>query len=166
MFQVHWSKGGIPLRAEWVDVKKAAHKSSLQIFNVSELKELLLCVVSNTFLANKGYLKQQVKGVPIGADAGPELANLYLFAYESNFIDRLEREDLSKARQFHLSFRKIDDLLMVDNPHHELALKNLTEGGLYPNFLKRSATSVSEDHVQFCGMNIRNDGDGLSLIHI
>ena len=93
------------------------------------LKQLLTYVVKNTFLANGDFLRQQKKGVPIGADAGPELANLYLFAYESAFIDRLESKDILKARSFHLSFRKIDDLLLVDNPNHELALKNFFFGG-------------------------------------
>ena len=165
MLRVSLSRMGLPQTAEWVDSKKPVHKPSEQIFTVNGLKQLLAYVVKNTFLANGDFLRQQKKGAPIGADAGPELANLYLFAYESEFIDRLEREDISKARSFHLSFRKIDDLLLVDNPNHELALKNLEDGGIYPKFLVRSSTSLSKSHVHFCGMNIRStdDGDGFEF---
>ena len=53
----------------------------------------------------------------MGTNRAPLLAKLYLYAYESSFIDRIQStKGSATVRSFHMSFRIIDDLLAVDNP--------------------------------------------------
>jgi hypothetical protein len=101
-----------------------------------------------------------VLGIPMGTNCAPALANLYLYSYESRFLDRLMaegREDV--ARKFHMSFRYIDDALSLDNEHWmEFTSKTAEDGGIYPSALKLNDTTLTEeaDAVHFLGMTIRN----------
>ena len=92
--------------------------------------------------------------------SAPELANLYLYSYESEFIDRLCVTDHTAARAFHLSFRLIDDLLSMDNGAFDVFSRCLEEGGVYPRSLACGCTSSSLDRVQFCGLDISTRGKG------
>ena len=135
--------------------------------------ELVTFLVGNTYIVNGGVLRKQVVGIPMGTNCGPLLANLYLYAYESAFIDRLSKiEGLPKAQAFHMTFRLIDDLLSVANPsirnyvylpappeHAPTALV----GGMYPPELLLEDTSISDCKVNFVGMAITSSRLGLSL---
>jgi hypothetical protein len=74
-------------------------------------------VVTNTYVMNGSILRKQAVSIPMGANCAPAVANLYLYSYESEYIDRLTRSnEVEKAQAFHLSFRLIDDVLSFDNP--------------------------------------------------
>ena len=64
----------------------------------------------------------------MGTNSAVELANLYLYSYESEFIDRLCETDHKTARAFHLTFRLIDDLLSMDNEEFGVFSLCLEEG--------------------------------------
>ena len=63
----------------------------------------------------------------MGTNPGPSIANLYLYGYESSYIDthflnarvgetHAERNmRLEEGKRFHMSFRYIDDTLSFDN---------------------------------------------------
>ena len=51
-------------------------------------------------------------GIPMGTNCAPLLADLFLYSYENEFLDKLFKEGKRKlARQFNLSFSYIDDLI-------------------------------------------------------
>ena len=50
---------------------------------------LLDCVLSNTFFSFGGRVFHQVKGIPMGIQPAPLIANLFLAAYEFEFFQRL-----------------------------------------------------------------------------
>ena len=67
-----------------------------------------------------------------------------------------------------MTFRLIDDVLSVDNPsvhlYIDLPHKEGSEvGGIYPAELTLNNTSVSENLVQFLGMELKYTGDVLTL---
>ena len=111
----------------------------------------------------------------MGTNCGPLLANLYLYAYESSFIDRLQSlSELGKetARSFHMTFRLIDDVFSVGNPvihqyvHQPARRENDGKtgiGGLYPHELQLNDTNVSDTEVHFLGMTISNLDGSLEL---
>lgn len=91
----------------------------------------------------------------MGTNCAPCLADIYLYKYESRYIDALTRKSLVQAKRFHATFRYIDDLLSVDNTHWRSAIsKPAEEGGLYPRALQLNDTSVSKDTAQFLGMEV------------
>ena len=127
------------------------------------------------FINNGGVLRKQIRGIPMGTNCGPLLANLYLYAYESSFIDRLQSlSELGKetARSFHMTFRLIDDVFSVGNPvihqyvHQPARRENDGKtgiGGLYPHELQLNDTNVSDTEVHFLGMTISNLDGSLEL---
>lgn len=92
----------------------------------------------------------------MGTNAAPELANLYLYFYESRFIDRLILHNILMAQSFHLTFRLLDDVLSVDNSHYGKFTSTLEKGGIYPSFLPCEPTNTNPRRTNFCG--IRVDG--------
>jgi hypothetical protein len=105
-----------------------------------------------------------VIGIPMGTNCAPALANLYLYAYESAFIDRLMAHDIRTARACHMTFRLIDDVLSVDNRKMQQCTDDCAEeGGMYPRALRLNNTSISRSEVQFLGMRLRSAKNGLQL---
>ena len=52
----------------------------------------------------------------MGTNCAPLLADLFLYSYENEFLDKLIKEDKRKlARRFNLSYRYIDDLISFNN---------------------------------------------------
>ena len=55
-------------------------------------------------------------GIPMGTNCAPLLADLFLYSYENEFLDKLIKEGKRKlARKFNLSYRYIDDLISFNN---------------------------------------------------
>ena len=123
---------------------------------IDRLIELVKFLVSNIFINNETISRQTI-GIPMGTNCAPPLANLFLYHYESSYISRVEAEEgVEVAKQFHMTFRLIDDVLSVDNPMIQKALENPFEmGGLYPASLQLNKTSNSDDSVDFIGVNIK-----------
>lgn len=122
-------------------------------------------MISNAFVMNGGVIKRQTIGLPMGTNCAPNLANLYLYSYESTFIDRLVAvKGTSIGEQFHMSFRLIDDTLSIDNPHWRVYAERKYEsvpadgiGGIYPAALALNNTTVVPDReVTFLGIRIRD----------
>lgn len=149
--------------ATWVDCKRTCVEKSDKILSVRDLKDLCHFVVYNAYVNNRDCLLNQSVGIPMGTNAAPPLANLYLYSYEAEYIDRICEEDHGIARDFHLSFRLLDDLLSVDNVHHEAFSRCREDGGVYPKTLVCGLTNKSVDKVQFCGLNIENQKDTFAI---
>ena len=55
-------------------------------------------------------------GIPMGTNCAPLLADLFLYSYENEVLDKLVKESKRKlARKFNLSYRYIDDLISFNN---------------------------------------------------
>ena len=140
----------------WVRGNKSDHTKYRHVFTHATLIELVRYLVSNTFLKCGGEIHKQVVGIPMGTNCAPTLANLFLYYYESSFISRLEAEEgVSTARDFHMTFRLIDDVLSVDNPHMESSVAaSYEEGGIYPASLSLNKTTASTSEADFVGIHI------------
>ena len=150
--------------ASWVDSKSSSHTKSSQIFSSKEVKDLVYFVVMNTFILNGGKLKRQKIGIPMGTNSAPNITNLYLYSYESDYIDLLVKEGCEdQAQQFNGTFRLIDDCLSVDNPLHSVFAIPLEKGGVYPASLTCSETSSCMDTVNFCGAEISGTETGFRI---
>ena len=148
-------------KSTWVRQRKSVHNAKSQVWDQAEVVELVQFVLENTFIKNGDALRRQKMGIPMGTNAAPLIANLYLYAYESSYIDRLvEQGQLDDARGFHLTFRLIDDVLSLDNALFKAAVMGDGQGGdvIYPPALKLNETTVGDGVVHFLGMDIRSDG--------
>jgi hypothetical protein len=46
-------------------------------------------IIDNVFVSFGGILFQQVVGIPMGTNCAPLLADLFLYSYESEFLQKL-----------------------------------------------------------------------------
>ena len=73
-------------------------------------------LVDNIYVRFGGQLFRQMVGIPMGTNCAPLLADLFLYSYENEFLDKLIKEGKRKlARRFNLSYRYIDDLISFNN---------------------------------------------------
>lgn len=157
-----WSKS----RATWKASKRpgSCHTNKEHSFDTNAIVDLVSFLVANTFLVNGDAIKRQKVGIPMGTNCAPVLANLFLYVYESRYVDRLTAMSANKARQFHLTFRFIDDVLSLDNAHWPAAIEQSSaNGGLYPAELELSDTSISEHEAHFLGLHIVTQANRLRI---
>ena len=136
-------------------------KERIHQFICNDLIEAVTWLIDNTYLVNGDRCSKQQVGIPMGTNAAPPIANLFLYGHESSKIDKLLDEGkLDVALLFHLTFRLIDDVLSVDNEEFESECSN----GLYPASLKLNDTSVVPDlEVNFLGMHIKSIDDSIHI---
>ena len=75
----------------------------------------------------------------MGTNCAPLLADLFLYSYENEFLDKLIKEGKRKlARKFNLSYRYIDDLISFNNKRFKEFISDI-----YPKKLTISETTES-----------------------
>ena len=73
-------------------------------------------LVDNIYVRFGGQLFRQTVGISMGTNCAPLLADLCLYSYENEFLDKLIKEGKRKLpRKFNLSYRYIDDLISFNN---------------------------------------------------
>jgi hypothetical protein len=130
------------------------HKITLDAHAFFEIFDFL---IDNVYVANGNTLYRQSVGIPMGTNCGPVVANLYLYAYESKFIDGLiQNNQTETAKKFHTTFRFIDDVLSLDNN----AFRN---SRIYPPGLTLNETTEPNMTTAFIGMQIKKDQNKWTL---
>ena len=74
----------------------------------------------------------------MGTDCAPVVANLFLFAYEYEFMKGLLKDNITLDSKFSNTYRYIDDLLCINNKDVELSISDI-----YPKkfILKKTNTT-------------------------
>ena len=65
---------------------RSSNKTS---FSKDELIECVNYLIDNSFVIYQGKIYKQVIGIPMGTNAGPQIANTYLHVYEYEYIKKL-----------------------------------------------------------------------------
>jgi hypothetical protein len=65
---------------------------------------------------NSKVLMEDTVGIPMGTNCTPILADLFLYSYESEFLEELVKDEkIHEARAFNFTYRYIDDVLSINN---------------------------------------------------
>jgi hypothetical protein len=76
---------------------------------------MLEFLIDSIFVSFGGTLFQQVVGIPKGTNCAPLLADLFLYSYESEFIQMLVKDGKKhEARTFNFTHRYIDNVLSIN----------------------------------------------------
>ena len=84
-------------------------------FTRNSLKVAVKHLIENCYFTVGNTVLRQAIGIPMGIDPAPFWANLFLYAYESNYMSDLIALDKVKARHFHSTNRFIDDLCTLND---------------------------------------------------
>ena len=68
-------------------------------------------LVDNIYVRFGEQLFRQMVGIPMGTNCVPLLADLFLYSFENEVLDKLLKEERKLARKFNLSYHYIDDLI-------------------------------------------------------
>ena len=115
-------------------------------YTEEQVVSMLEFLIDNIFVEFGGRLFQQIVGIPMGTNCAPLLADLFLFSYESEFLQTLvKNKRIKEARLFNFTFRYIDDVLSINNPNFsdwvpliyppELEIKETTDTASSASFL-------------------------------
>ena len=85
-------------------------------YSEEQVISMLEFLIDNVFVSFGGTLFQQVFGIPMGTNCSPLLADLFLYSYESAFLQKLVKDKkIHEARAFNFTYRYIDDVLSINN---------------------------------------------------
>ena len=99
---------------------------------------------------------QHIVGIPVGTNRAPLLADIFLYSYEAGFIQSLLSTGKKKlASQFNFTYRYIDDVLSINNPHFENYL-----GQMYPAELEIKNTTESNTSASYLDLLLSIGRDG------
>ena len=117
-------------------------------------------MIDNIYVEFGGQVFQQTIGIPMGTNCAPLLADLFLYSYEAEFIQKLlSQKQKVIAQSFNYTYRYIDDVLSLSNHNFdqyvdqiyppELDIKNTTESTRSTSYLDilLSVDTVSYTHL-------------------
>ena len=108
-------------------------------YTANDICKMIEFLVDNIYVRFGGQLFRQMVGIPMGTNCAPLLADLFLYSYENEFLDKLIKEGKRKlARRFNLSYRYIDDLISFNNKRFKEFISDI-----YPKELTISETTES-----------------------
>ena len=116
--------------------------------NKDDVLSLLEYLLNNIYVKYRDNIFRQVIGVPMGTDCAPDLANLFLFAFEYKYIIGLIDVKSDDIKRF--KFIYIDDLLVLnDNGHFDSVYTDI-----YSQALELKYTARSRPNASFLDMDI------------
>ena len=120
-----------------------------KIYTLDKLLDALKFILYNTYVQFGGNIFKQIKGIPMGGNASPFIADLYLAWHEFCFMNRLMSSKLSTdhklAKILSANSRYLDDIAVINYLnfgniakqiyHPSLVLEGSTTGYHYDTFL-------------------------------
>ena len=108
---------------------------------ICTLQFLVEFLIDNIFVKFGGCLFRLVIGIPVRTNSAPLLAYLFLYSYESEFLDNMIRGGYRKlARSFNLCYQYMDDLIVFNNKKFGDYVKEI-----YPSQLTVEKANTSDD---------------------
>ena len=122
-------------------------------YTANDICKMIEFLVDNIYVRFGGQLFRQMVGIPMGTNCAPLLADLFLYSYENEFLDKLIKEGKRKlARRFNLSYRYIDDLISFNNKRFKEFISDI-----YPKELTISETTESTSVASYLDLLFTRD---------
>ena len=142
-------------KAFWFN--SGSYNSGYKKYTVDKVLDALYFVLFNSFVQFGGHIFRQVKGIPMGGNASPFIADLYLSWCEFQFMHSLSKADFALARKFEFNSRYLDDIGVINFIgfsdiakkiyHSTLVLERSDHSSLWDTFLDLFIRIVSNKFV-------------------
>ena len=86
-----------------------------RFFTNTSLAECMEFLIRNCYFKVGNHILKQNIGIPMGIDPAPFWANLFLYQYESQYVQNLVSNSSPRAYNFHSVGRFIDDLCAIND---------------------------------------------------
>ena len=109
--------------------------------------------MDNIYVKFGGQLFRQMVGIPMGTNCEPLLADLFLYSYENEFLDKLIKEGKRwLARKFILLYPYVDGLISFNNKRFKEFISDV-----YPKELTISETKESTSIASYLDLLLIRD---------
>ena len=86
------------------------------MYTADNICKMIEFLIDNIFVQFGACLFHQAIGIPVGTNCAPLLADLFLYSYENEFLDNMNRSGHRRlTRSFDLCYRYIDDFIVFNN---------------------------------------------------
>ena len=127
-----------------------------KIYCLDDVKKLLSFCILNTYIFQGGKLRKQQKGIPMGANASPDLANIFCHMKErAHMLQLLETGQYKQAKLLSNTKRYIDDLLCFGTDPPPPNIYNM----------EYRRTNNNEGDATFLGIRVRNEVNRITRRH-
>ena len=124
-------------------------------YDIDKITNAVKYLLDNCHFKFGNKLFRQIVGIPMGSDPAPFFANLFLYQYESRWLNKMKKENYILVRKFGRVFRFIDDLLAV-NDGNEFERYHQQ---IYPPELVLKKENVTNSATNFLELNIQIKND-------
>ena len=138
---------------------KIIYGGGYNMYTADNICKMIEFLIDNIFVQFGGRLFRQAIGISMGTNCAPLLADLFLYSYESEFLDNMTRSGHRRlARSFNLYYRYIGDFIVFNNKKFLDYLKEI-----YPSQLTFENPNKSDHLADYLDLTfIIDSGDKLS----
>ena len=129
-------------------------KGNRQRLTKQDVMQLIDLVVTNSYVSHTGIIFWQRKGLPMGGNASPALADLCLSVLEYKYI----MSHPSEGRRLSATSRYIDDILTVNTELMATAYRDI-----YPHSLPLNFDDTADGTGHFLDLHIDRNNGNISL---
>ena len=119
-------------------------------YTIDKLLEALEIILFNTYIQFNGTVFKQILGIPMGGNASPFIADLYLSWCEYCYVTKLTKTDYNLARRLSYNCRYLDDICTVNLKDFDTISKDI-----YDNTLILEGSTCSYKRDNFLDLYIR-----------
>ena len=114
-------------------------------YSEEQVISMLEFLIDNIFVSFGGIMFQQVVGIPMGTNCAPLLVDLFLYSYESEFLQKLvkDKKMIHEAKAFNFTYRYVDDVLSINNSRFAEFLPLIYPPELEVKEIKDTASTAS-----------------------
>jgi len=132
-------------------------------YDVDSFKKAIDFIVSEVYISFSGYVFRQIRGVPMGGNCSPLLADLFLLNCEFAFMKQLvKNKKFGLAKLLSNTSRYIDDICVINYKHFNTLIPKI-----YPMELLADRNGVNDKAVVYLDVRLQSSSDGLrtSIYH-
>ena len=127
------------------------HCKKKDTFTKEDIHNMIDIIIDNSFFRFGDKVYRQCIGIPMGIDPAPQMANLYLYYYESSFMEKLTKDNYGIAKKFNNTSRYIDDLITLNNNGNLMNFMNT----VYPQELILNLENDNDQQATFLDLDIK-----------
>ena len=130
--------------------KQNNYHKGYHTFGLNVICDILTFLLDNIFVKVGDKIYRQIIGIPMGTNCAPLIADLFLFCFERDFMNSLDRKSQRHIIEaFNLTSRYLDDICNIDNPYFHSMYKQI-----YPKELELNKANDSDVRAPFLDLNL------------
>ena len=120
------------------------------LWSCQKVCETLTFLLDNIYIRFGSKLNRQIKGIPMGTNCAPLVADLFLFCYERDFMLSLSEDTQSHIiKAFDSTSSYLDDLWNIDNNFFDSMVNRI-----YPSELQSNKDNVSDTEAKLLELHL------------